>query len=49
MWYTGRMRTLWVLLHALPFTVLVSGCATLITSCKNNKGRSEEQPLHEEY
>jgi len=29
MWYAGRMWTLWVLLFGLPFTVLVSGCATL--------------------
>jgi hypothetical protein len=29
MWYAGRMWTLWVLLLALPFIVLVTGCATL--------------------
>jgi len=29
MWYAGRMWTLWVLLLALHFTVLVTGCATL--------------------
>jgi len=29
MWYAGRMWTLWVLLLALPFTVLVIGCVTL--------------------
>ena len=29
MWYAARMWTLWVLLLALPFTVLVTGCATL--------------------
>jgi hypothetical protein len=29
MWYAGRMWTLWVLLLALPFAVLVTGCATL--------------------
>ena len=28
-WYAGRLWTLWVLLLALPFTVLVTGCATL--------------------
>jgi len=28
MWYAGRMWTLWVLLLALPFTGLVTGCAT---------------------
>jgi hypothetical protein len=29
MWYAGRMWTLWVLLLALPCTVLFTGCATL--------------------
>jgi hypothetical protein len=29
MWYAGRQWTLWVLLIALPFAVLVTGCATL--------------------
>jgi hypothetical protein len=28
-WYSGRMWTLWLLLIALPFVVLVTGCATL--------------------
>jgi hypothetical protein len=30
MWYAGRMWTLWVLLLALPFAVLVTGCVTLL-------------------
>jgi hypothetical protein len=30
MWYAGRMWTLWVLLLALPFTVLVTGGALLL-------------------
>jgi hypothetical protein len=30
MWYAGRMWTLWVLLLALPFTVLVTGGAALL-------------------
>jgi len=30
MWYAGQMWTLWVLLLALPFTVLVTGSATLL-------------------
>jgi len=30
MWYAGRQWTLWVLLIALPLTVLVTGCATLL-------------------
>jgi hypothetical protein len=32
MWYSGQMWTLWVLLLALPFAVLVIGCATLLLS-----------------
>ena len=32
MWYAGRQWTLWVLLIALPFVVLVAGCATLLHS-----------------
>ena len=30
MWYAGRMWTLWVLLLALPLTVLVTGGVTLL-------------------
>jgi hypothetical protein len=30
MWYSGQMWTLWALLLALPFAVLVTGCATLL-------------------
>ena len=29
-WYSGRMWTLWVLLLALPFAVLITGGATLL-------------------
>jgi hypothetical protein len=29
MWYAGRIWTLWVLLLALPFAALVTGCAVL--------------------
>ncbi len=29
MWYSGRLWTLWVLLLALPLTVLITGCAAL--------------------
>ena len=32
MWYAGRMWTLWVLLIALPLTVLIIGCAILLRS-----------------
>jgi hypothetical protein len=35
MWYAGRIWTLWVLLLALPFTALATGCAVL----KQNWGR----------
>ena len=30
MWYAARMWTLWVLLLALPFAVLITGCAALV-------------------
>jgi len=30
MWYAGRQWTLWVLLIALPLTVLATGCAALL-------------------
>ena len=30
MWYADRLWTLWVLLIALPFAALISGCATLL-------------------
>ncbi len=32
MWYAERQWTLWLLLVALPFLVLVVGCATLLQS-----------------
>ncbi len=32
LWYAGRQWTLWLLLIALPFAVLVTGCATLLRS-----------------
>ena len=31
-WYSARMWTLWLLLLALPFAVLVTGCTTLLRS-----------------
>ena len=40
-WYSGRMWTLWVLLLALPFTALITGCATLLGS----RNRVSEPPL----
>jgi hypothetical protein len=39
LWYAGRMWTLWVLLVALPLTVLVSGCVAL-----RHRNRSIELP-----
>jgi hypothetical protein len=30
MWYAGRMWTLWVLLLALPLSVVVTGCFSLL-------------------
>jgi len=36
MWYAARMWTLWGLLLALPFTVLVTGCATLRHAWKSD-------------
>lgn len=35
-WYSGQMWTLWVLLLALPFAVLVTGCATLLHGWNRN-------------
>jgi hypothetical protein len=40
MWYSARMWTLWVLLIALPFAVLVTGCLTLARSWRNDVGLS---------
>ncbi len=36
MWYSGKMWTLWVLLLALPFAGLVTGCATLLREWNRN-------------
>jgi len=38
-WYAGKVWTLWVLLVALPLTVLVTGSATLL------RGRSQDGEL----
>jgi hypothetical protein len=37
MWYAGRIWTLWVLLLALPLTVLVTGCSTLADSLQSGR------------
>jgi heme/copper-type cytochrome/quinol oxidase subunit 2 len=39
-WYSARMWTLWVLLLALPFTALLTGCAVLFRS----RNRDSEPP-----
>src|SRR5208283_5111384 len=36
MLYAGRVWTLWVLLLALPFAVLITGCATLLRGWKSD-------------
>jgi hypothetical protein len=37
-WYSARMWTLWVLLIALPFAVVVTGCATVFRSWNHDVG-----------
>jgi hypothetical protein len=41
MWYAGRMWTLWLLLIALPFAVLVTGCVTLARNCRDDMKLSQ--------
>jgi hypothetical protein len=36
MWYAARMLTLWVLLIALPFAVMVTGCVTLARNWRDD-------------
>jgi hypothetical protein len=38
-WYAERQWTLWVLLIALPLTVLVTGCTTLMSTLKKRDAR----------
>lgn len=38
LWYAGRVWTLWVLLLALPFTTLVTGCAALVQTWNRDVG-----------
>jgi hypothetical protein len=40
MWYAGRIWTLWVLLLALPLTVLITGSATLLDTLQSGRLRS---------
>jgi len=41
MWYAARMWTLWVLLLALPFAALVTGCGTLLNSWNHDVGLAQ--------
>jgi hypothetical protein len=36
MWFAARMWSLWVLLLALPFAVLVTGCVTMAHECRDD-------------
>ena len=36
MWYAERMWTLWILLLALPLSVLISGCISLLLDSKGS-------------
>jgi hypothetical protein len=36
MWYAERMWTLWILLLALPLSVLISGCISLLQDSRGN-------------
>ena len=38
-WYAERRWTLWILLIALPLSVLITGCATLMPTLKQNDAR----------
>lgn len=42
MWYAERMWTLWVLLLALPLSVLISGCISLL---KDSSGSAQHKVL----
>lgn len=51
MWYAGRLWTLWALLLALPFMVLIGGCMALFhdrietqTQCDNRLPSSVNRP-----
>jgi len=41
MWYAVRMWTLWLLLIALPFAVLVTGCVTLARNWRDDMKLSQ--------
>lgn len=40
MWYANRLWTLWVLLIALPFAALISGCVSLLANVDTRDWRS---------
>jgi hypothetical protein len=42
MWYAERMWTLWILLLALPLSVLISGCISLM---KDSSGSAQAASL----
>ena len=42
MWYAERMWTLWILLLALPLSVLISGCISLL---RDSSGRDQVATL----
>jgi len=42
MWYAQRMWTLWILLLALPLSVLISGCISLL---RDSSGRAQVASL----
>jgi hypothetical protein len=41
MWFAARMWSLWVLLLALPFAVLVTGCVTMAHECRDEISLSQ--------
>ena len=46
-WYAGRLWTLWVLLLALPFVVLITGCLAFFRTQRNNGlALSVRSPAH---
>lgn len=44
MWYAGRLWTLWMLLLALPFVVLITGSVTLFAA-GSRMSNTAQQPL----
>jgi len=44
MWYAGRLWTLWVLLLALPFMVLIAGCVALVRDRIETPSAARQRP-----